>query len=170
MLDIPLFLVSRTSYVITWATSKLNPSARPPSKRHNKTGKETAEDNTDQLLLSVTYFCQEHRKPLCQYRVTDIVVFNGLEIITNRHYPVFNPRMMVWPSKISLNYCRPNTSVCWRPRPYGPGSWITLLFLNVMIKFSNVLLRPLHKSEVQQLESFDSVGYEISSPNLFKGR
>ena len=30
-------------------------------------------------FLSVTYFCQEHRKPLCKYRSTDILVLYALD-------------------------------------------------------------------------------------------
>ena len=34
-------------------------------------GKETAEDQPDQVLLSVIYFCQDKVKPLCQYHGTE---------------------------------------------------------------------------------------------------
>ena len=43
------------------------------------TGKETAEEQSDQLLLSVAYFCQEYRKPLRQYHGTGILLFYAFE-------------------------------------------------------------------------------------------
>ena len=53
----------------------------PPSDTcHNTPGKEPDEDQPDQLLLSVTYFFQEHSKPLCQYRGTGKVVSYVLDI------------------------------------------------------------------------------------------
>ena len=42
-------------------------------------GKENAEEQPDKLLLSVRYFCQYHRKPLCQDSGTGVVVFYDLD-------------------------------------------------------------------------------------------
>ena len=55
-------------------------------------GKETAEEQLDQLLLSVTYFFQEHRKPPRQYHGTGIVVSYALDTLclTQVPFPVFD--------------------------------------------------------------------------------
>ena len=75
----PLFLLLHTNCVVT-ALSSTYITCTPSDTCHNTPGNEPDEYQPDQLLLSVTYFCQEHSKPLWQYRDTVIVVSYALDI------------------------------------------------------------------------------------------